>query len=61
VSLRISSSGIDGAARSTHRVTPDAGLSHPRSISVACSVRPFRCTKMVFTTLTAEPTALIVG
>ena len=47
VSLRISDSGIDGAARSTHTWTPEAGFNQARSNFVACSVRPSRCTKMV--------------
>src|SRR2546425_8404605 len=47
VSLRTSASGIDGAARSTHRFTPAAGLSHARSMLVTCSVCPSWWTKII--------------
>jgi hypothetical protein len=38
---------MDGAARSTHTWTSEAGVNHERSNFAACSVTPLRWAKMV--------------
>src|SRR5262245_39557499 len=39
-------SGMDGAARSTHKYIPSAGFNQRRSMLVTCSVFPSLCKKI---------------